>query len=170
VGGVARRTGRGAGAARRILVLNGPNLNLLGTREPEIYGRATLADILDDLRRRAAARHVAVDHFQSNDEGALVTRVQQARGTHDGIIINGGAYTHTSVALRDALLAAGVPAVEVHLSNLYRRERFRQRSYTAAACVGYLAGFGPAGYWLALEALCAHLDTGAAAAGEEVEA
>jgi 3-dehydroquinate dehydratase-2 len=150
-----------------VLVLNGPNLNLLGEREPGIYGRTTLAAIVADLRRRGAALGVVVQDFQSNIEGELVTRVQQARGTQDGVIINAGAYTHTSIALRDALLAAGVPAVEVHLSNLHRRERFRQRSYLAAACVGSVAGFGPASYWLALEALCAHLDE-AATAPEEV--
>lgn len=158
---------------RRVLVVNGPNLNLLGEREPEHYGRATLAAILDDLRRRAATRGVVVSDYQSNSEGELVTRVQAARGVFDGIIINAGAYTHTSLALRDALLAAEVPAVEVHLSNLYRREQFRQHSFTAAACIGYLAGFGPAVYGLGLEALLAHLDARAAAGGaarEEVPA
>jgi 3-dehydroquinate dehydratase II len=141
----------------RILVLSGPNLNLLGTREPEVYGRVTLATIEDDVRRRAAAAGAEIATFQSNVEGELVTRIQQARGEVDGLLVNPGAYTHTSVALRDALLAVGLPAVEVHLSNLHRREAFRRRSYTAAACVGVVMGFGAQGYAVALDALLAHL-------------
>jgi 3-dehydroquinate dehydratase-2 len=141
----------------RILVVSGPNLNLLGTREPEVYGRVTLAAIEADLQERAAAAGAAITTFQSNVEGELVTRIQQCRGDADGLLVNFGAYTHTSVALRDALLAVGLPAVEVHLSNLHRREAFRRRSYTAAACVGVIMGFGPHGYAVALDALLAHL-------------
>jgi 3-dehydroquinate dehydratase II len=151
----------------RILVLSGPNLNLLGSREPEVYGHATLAAIEADLGRRAAAAGVTVETFQSNVEGELVTRLQQARGQVDGLLVNFGGYTHTSVALRDALLAAGLPAVEVHLSNLHRREAFRRRSLTAAACVGVVMGFGAHSYVVGLEALLLHLGHGglAAAAG-----
>ena len=141
----------------RILVLQGPNLNLLGTREPEVYGRVTLAAIEADLRQRAAAAGAVIVTYQSNVEGELVNRIQQAQGEVDGLLLNAGAYTHTSVALRDALLAVGLPAVEVHLSNLHRREAFRRRSYTAAACVGVVMGFGAQGYAVALDALLAHL-------------
>ncbi|MBI5481447.1 MAG: type II 3-dehydroquinate dehydratase [Deltaproteobacteria bacterium] len=141
----------------RILVLSGPNLNLLGSREPEVYGRATLAAIEADLRRRAAAAGAELVTFQSNVEGELVTRIQQARGEVDGLLFNPGGYTHTSVALRDALLAVGLPAVEVHLSNLHRREAFRRRSLTAAACVGVVMGFGAQSYAVALDALLQHL-------------
>jgi 3-dehydroquinate dehydratase-2 len=141
----------------RILVLSGPNLNLLGSREPEVYGRATLGEIEADLRGRAAAAGAEIVTFQSNVEGELVTRIQQARGEVDGLLFNPGGYTHTSVALRDALLAVGLPAVEVHLSNLHRREAFRRRSLTAAACVGVVMGFGAQSYAVALDALLLHL-------------
>jgi 3-dehydroquinate dehydratase-2 len=145
-------------------VLNGPNLNLLGEREPEIYGRRTLDEILGDVEREAVALGVEVESFQSNLEGELVTRVQQARGRVDGILINPAAYAHTSIALRDALRATGLPAVEVHLSNLYRRESFRRRSHTAAVCVGIVAGFGSRSYTLGLRALCAEIREGRGAA------
>ena len=141
----------------RILVLSGPNLNLLGSREPEVYGRLTLGEIEADLRARAAAAGAEVVTFQSNVEGELVTRIQQARGEVDGLLFNPGGYTHTSVALRDALLAVGLPTVEVHLSNLHRRESFRRRSLTAAACVGVVMGFGAQSYAVALDALLGHL-------------
>jgi 3-dehydroquinate dehydratase II len=141
----------------RVLVVSGPNLNLLGSREPEVYGRVTLGEIEAGLRRRAAESGAEVVTFQSNVEGELVTRIQQARGEVDGLLVNPGGYTHTSVALRDALLAVGLPAVEVHLSNLHRREPFRRRSYTAAACIGVVMGFGAQGYAVALDALLAHL-------------
>jgi 3-dehydroquinate dehydratase II len=141
----------------RILVLSGPNLNLLGSREPEVYGRATLGEIESDLQARAAAAGAEVVTFQSNVEGELVTRIQQARGQVDGLLFNPGGYTHTSVALRDALLAVGLPTVEVHLSNLHRREPFRRRSLTAAACVGVVMGFGAQSYAVALDALLGHL-------------
>ena len=138
--------------AKNILVLNGPNLNLLGTREPEIYGSTTLADIERELTSLAAARQASVRFFQSNHEGALVDRIQAARGEAvDFIIINAGALTHTSIALRDALAAVEIPFVEVHLSNVYRREEFRHRSFMADLAVGIVAGLGPAGYRCALQ-------------------
>jgi 3-dehydroquinate dehydratase II len=136
---------------RHILVLNGPNLNLLGSREPKIYGSATLADIERDLMAEAASRGARVSFFQSNHEGELVDRIQGARDdVVDFIIINAGALTHTSVALRDALAALAIPFIEVHLSNLYRREEFRHRSYLADLAVGVVAGLGARGYRYAL--------------------
>jgi 3-dehydroquinate dehydratase-2 len=140
-----------------ITVLHGPNLNLLGQREPEIYGRTTLAEIDDALRRRADERGYAVACFQENSEGALVTRVQEAIGSA-GLLINAAAYTHTSIALRDAISAVGLPAVEVHLSNVYRREPFRHQSLLAPVCLGIVAGFGPASYLLGLDGLIDYLD------------
>jgi 3-dehydroquinate dehydratase-2 len=137
----------------KILVLNGPNLNLLGRREPGIYGHEGLEAIVARVRARAAELGVEIDDVQSNDEGTLVSRIGEAPGRYDGILFNPAAYTHTSVALRDALLAAGVPCVEVHLSNTHAREEFRHRSLTAAACVGQIMGFGGMGYVLALDAL-----------------
>ena len=130
-----------------ILVLNGPNLNLLGTREPEIYGRLTLSELEAGLKRLADELSVGLSTFQSNHEGALVDRIQQAR--QDGtthIIINAGAYTHTSVAIRDALAGIGMPFIEVHLSNVYRREPFRHHSYLSELAIGVIAGLGPTGY------------------------
>jgi 3-dehydroquinate dehydratase II len=141
----------------KILVLNGPNLNLLGTREPEVYGRQTLADIMTRLQEYGREKQVDVEWVQSNDEGALVTRIGESRGQYDGLIFNPAAYTHTSVALRDALQAVSLPCVEVHLSNIHARETFRQTSLTAAACVGQISGFGAMSYQLALDALIAHL-------------
>ncbi|HVA77323.1 MAG TPA: type II 3-dehydroquinate dehydratase [Candidatus Binataceae bacterium] len=136
----------------KALVIHGPNLNLLGTREPDIYGTTTLKDIDRELKRLGAELGIAVTAFQSNSEGAIVDRIQQARGRADVILINPGAYTHTSVAIRDALSAVGLPAVEVHLSNVYRRERFRHRSMIADIVVGRIMGFGAASYYLALRA------------------
>lgn len=136
-----------------VLILNGPNLNLLGTRQPEVYGRETLADIEDMCRDHAATLGMAVEFRQSNTEGDLVTWIQEARGRHDGIILNAAAYTHTSVAILDALLAVGLPVVEVHLSNIHRREPFRQHSYVSQAARGLICGFGAHGYVLALDAL-----------------
>ncbi len=136
----------------KILFLNGPNLNLLGTREPGIYGQQTLADIEAAVRRRAEGRSIGVDFRQSNHEGDLVTWIQQARGTADAIVLNAAAYTHTSVALRDAISASGVPTIEVHLSNIHAREEFRHRSRIAAVCRGQVAGFGLGSYLLGLEA------------------
>ena len=137
----------------RVVVLNGPNLNLLGTREPEIYGRATLAEIEALMRADAAALGVAIEWHQSNHEGVLVDLVQQLPGRADGAIVNAGALTHTSLALRDAFLAVQVPFVEVHLSNLFAREPARRHSLLADAAIGFLCGFGPEGYRLALRAL-----------------
>jgi 3-dehydroquinate dehydratase-2 len=144
----------------RIVVLNGPNLNLLGSREPGIYGTATLADIERLVRTAARDLGVDVEFVQSNHEGELVDAVQALRGRAQGAIVNLGAYTHTSLALRDAFLAAPIPFVEVHLSNLYRREEARQRSLTADLAIGVIAGFGARGYVLALEALTGALADG----------
>lgn len=142
----------------KILVVNGPNLKLLGTREPAIYGRETLDDILRKLSAHAAKKNIAMDVFQSDIEGDLVDAIGKARGVCDGIVINPAAYTHTSVAVRDALAACGVPAVEVHLSNTHKREPFRHESLTAAVCVGQVMGFGGAGYVLALEGLLTYIE------------
>src|SRR5208282_5474089 len=136
----------------KILFLNGPNLNLLGTREPEVYGRLTLADIEAKVRERAAELKVAVDFRQSNQEGELVSWIQEAKGKFGVIVINAAAYTHTSVALRDAISAVGVPTIEIHLSNVHAREEFRHVSLIAAVCCGQIAGFGANSYILALEA------------------
>jgi 3-dehydroquinate dehydratase-2 len=136
----------------RILFLNGPNLNLLGKREPGFYGKATLEDIEAEVRQRAAPLSAEVDFRQSNSEGELVTWIQQAKGNWDVIVLNAAAYTHTSIALRDAILAAGVPTIEVHLSNVHAREEFRHKSMIAPVCVGQIAGFGANSYILALQA------------------
>ena len=140
---------------KNILVIHGPNLNLLGEREPEIYGNFTLDDINAKVAAKAAALGLTADFFQSNSEGEIVDAIGAARKKYDGIIINPAAYTHTSVALRDAISASGLPVVEVHLSNIYKREDFRRKSMTAAACVGQISGFGAASYVLAVEALAA---------------
>lgn len=140
-----------------IVVLNGPNLNLLGTREPALYGSATLADVEGQLRGRAEQLGVTVAFAQSNHEGELVDLVQGLRGVADGAIVNLGAYTHTSLALRDAFLAAPIPFVEMHLSNLFRREPARHQSVIADLAVGMITGFGARGYLMALDALVAHL-------------
>ncbi len=135
-----------------ILFLNGPNLNLLGQRQPEIYGQTTLADIEVKLRELAAEAGVTMDFRQSNHEGELVTWIQQAHGKFAVIVINAAAYTHTSVALRDAISAVAVPTIEIHLSNIHAREEFRHQSMIAAVCRGQIAGFGEQSYYLALEA------------------
>jgi 3-dehydroquinate dehydratase-2 len=140
-----------------LLLLNGPNLNLLGQREPGIYGSGTLASIEDGLRQEATAAGAVLECFQSNFEGALVERIHQAMGASQGILINAGAYTHTSIALRDALLGVGIPYVELHLSNTHAREPFRHRSYLADRAVGVVSGFGAMSYSLALQGLIHHL-------------
>ena len=142
-----------------LLLLNGPNLNLLGTREPEVYGATTLAEIEADMTQRAFTLGHQLDCFQSNHEGALVDRVQQARGTVDFILLNPGAFTHTSVALRDAMLGVAIPFIEIHLSNVYRREAFRHHSYFSDIAVGAIVGLGPIGYGLALHAADQQLKT-----------
>lgn len=136
-----------------VVVLNGPNLNMLGKREPNIYGRDTLADVEKACRAHAKTLGLALDFRQSNHEGELVGWIQEARGKAAGIVINAAALTHTSVALLDALQAAEVPTIEVHLSNIYRREPFRHHSYISRAAVGVICGLGPRGYLMALDAL-----------------
>lgn len=140
-----------------ILVLHGPNLNLLGQREPGIYGSVTLADINAQLEQRGEELGVNVSCFQSNHEGTLVDAIHDARGRDRGILINAGAYTHTSVALRDALSAVEIPTVEVHLSNIYKREAFRHHSYIAPIAIGQISGFGAESYRWGLQALVHHL-------------
>ena len=142
----------------RIQVLHGPNLNLLGTRDPAIYGATTLAEIDRELTRRARARGAVLRCAQTNLEGELVDLIQRAKGWASAIVINPGGYTHTSVAIRDALDAVGVPAVEVHLSNLHAREPFRQVSVTGAVCIGQICGFGAQSYYLGLDAALAHVE------------
>jgi len=141
----------------KVLILNGPNLNMLGMRQPEIYGAATLADIEAACESRAKALGLTVECRQSNSEGELVGWIQAARGKTQGIIINPGAYSHTSVAILDALLIAELPIVEVHLSNIHRREDFRHHSYVSKAAQGVICGFGARGYLMALEALASQL-------------
>jgi len=136
----------------KILFLNGPNLNLLGIRQPEIYGRTTLADIEADVRAKASGRGVQVEFRQSNLEGELVAWIQQARGVFDVIVLNAAAYTHTSVALRDAISSVSLPTIEIHLSNVHARESFRHRSFISPVCFGQVTGFGAFSYTLALEA------------------
>ena len=156
--------GRGDGEAKsgraiRVLVIHGPNLNLLGEREPEVYGRIQLRDIDRELKRLGRELGLAVDSFQSNSEGAIVDRIQKALNRSDLILVNPGAYTHTSIAIRDALAAIAVPVIEVHLSNVYRRESFRHHSTIADLAVGRIMGFGAEGYYLALRAAAMLLST-----------
>jgi len=140
-----------------VFVLNGPNLNMLGQREPAVYGRTSLADVEKLCRKRAEALGMAVDFRQTNHEGELVGWIQEARTAAAGIVLNAGAYTHTSVAIFDALLAAEKPVIEVHLSNVFRREAFRHHSYVSPAAAGVIVGLGPSGYAYALDALAAQL-------------
>ncbi|UWQ47423.1 type II 3-dehydroquinate dehydratase [Leisingera aquaemixtae] len=144
-----------------ILVLNGPNLNLLGTRQPEVYGSVTLAMVEKECKAHGATLGFDVECLQSNHEGALIDAIHAAKGLHQGIILNAGAYTHTSIALMDALISVEIPAVEVHVSNIHARETFRHTSYIAKAALGQICGFGAKGYLLALDALAAHLDEAA---------
>lgn len=138
---------------KRFLVLHGPNLNLTGVREKSVYGTGTLQDIDDALKKKAAALGVEVEFFQSNSEGALIDRIHSANGVFSGIVLNAGAYTHYSYAIRDAIAAVDVKVVEVHLSNIQAREEFRKTSVIAPVCLGSIAGFGPKSYLLALQAL-----------------
>ena len=137
---------------KRILVIHGPNLNLLGKREPQIYGSLSLAHINEEIEKVARKEGATVETFQSNSEGELINRIHEAMGRSDAIVINPGGYTHTSVAIRDAIIAVGIPAVEVHLSNIYKREEFRKRSMLADVVVGQVAGFGMDSYLLGLKA------------------
>ena len=142
-----------------ILVVHGPNLNLLGIREPETYGSTTLAQIERNLQQEAQRLQVSLSCLQSNHEGVLVDAIHQAQGKHQGILINAGAYTHTSVAIRDALVGIDIPTVEVHLSNIYRREEFRHHSYIAPIAIGQISGFGADSYILGLQALVNYLQS-----------
>lgn len=137
----------------KILFLNGPNLNLLGTREPEKYGSQTLKDIEEFIISESKNYNIKVEFYQSNIEGEIVDKIQQAKGIFDGIVLNPAAYTHTSVAIRDALLAVCIPTVEIHLSNIHTREEFRKISLTAPACIGQITGFGANSYKLGLIAI-----------------
>lgn len=147
--------------AKPIFVLNGPNLNMLGTREPEIYGRDTLDDVRKRAEKRASSLGLTIDFRQTNTEGELVGWVQEARDKAAGIVLNAAGLTHTSIALLDALAAAGVPVIEVHLSNIFRRESFRQHSYVSLAATGVICGLGAVGYELALEAIAGIVARGA---------
>ena len=140
-----------------VMVINGPNLNLLGQREPEVYGSDTLADIDHMLEQEAGRLNIFLETFQSNSEGAIVDKIQQALDRADGLIINPGAYTHTSVAIRDAMLLLNIPMVEIHLSNTYKREKFRQTSLLADIVTGRIVGFGAFGYIMALQAVAKQL-------------
>jgi len=143
---------------RTIGIINGPNLNLLGTREPTLYGNQTLDEIEESLAERADLLGVTLTFFQSNHEGEIVDHLHRCRGLCNLLIINAGAFTHTSIAIRDAILGTGIPAIEVHLSNIYKREDFRKTSYLSDVAVGVICGFGPASYALALEAAADYLN------------
>ncbi len=136
-----------------ILILNGPNLNLLGTRQPEVYGHTTLADVETMCAEKAETLGIKIDFRQSNHEGTLVDWIHEAKGKHDGIVINAGAYTHTSIALMDAIASVELPVAEVHISNIHQRESFRHLSYISKVAVGMICGFGPYGYLMGIDAL-----------------
>ena len=140
-----------------LLLINGPNLNLVGKREPSIYGSQTLDDIQKELLILAIELDVKLTFFQSNSEGEMIDRIQESVGSIDGILINAGAYTHTSIALRDSLLGVDIPYVEVHLSNIYSREDFRHKSFLSDKALGMVCGFGPISYQLALQGIVSHL-------------
>lgn len=146
--------------AKKIVVINGPNLNMLGTRETNVYGKDSLEDLETEISGKAKMRGAETEFFRSNEEGELVSRIQECRGRADGIILNAAAYTHTSIALRDAISSAEVPTVEVHLSNVHAREEFRRISLIAPVCLGVISGFGKMSYLLALDALIEHLGSG----------
>lgn len=141
----------------KILVIHGPNLNMLGKREPEIYGAETLEDLNASLQKLAAELGAQVEFFQSNAEGELVAKIQQASSEFQGIMINPGAYTHTSIAIRDAILSSGLPVAEVHISNVHKREEFRHKSYVSGVALGVVTGFGIDSYFLGLRGLVSHL-------------
>ena len=140
-----------------LLILNGPSLNLLGTRQPEVYGHTTLADVEAMCAEKAAALGIEIDFRQSNHEGTLVDWIHEAKGKHQGIVINAGAYTHTSIALLDAIAGVALPVAEVHISNIHQRESFRHHSYLSKVSVGMICGFGPFGYLMGIDALVNHL-------------
>ena len=142
----------------KILIIHGPNLNMLGKREPDIYGATTLEEINGSLEKLASDLGTDVEFFQSNSEGDIVSTIQDAMSEYDGIIINPGAYTHTSVAIRDAILSSGLPVVETHISNVYKREDFRQKSYVSGVALGVISGFGVNSYFLGLKGLVEHLE------------
>ena len=142
-----------------LLILNGPNLNLLGQRQPEIYGHMTLADVRELCDSKAKTLGIDIEFEQTNHEGRMVDLIQAAKTTHDGIILNAGAYTHTSIALFDALTAVEIPAIELHLSNVFSREAFRHHSYISNVAIGVICGFGAHGYPVAIDAMLAHLQT-----------
>ena len=141
----------------KILIIHGPNLNLLGKREPEIYGKTTLDEVNSLLKKEAETLGIEIDFFQSNSEGEIVTRIQSAMGKFDGMVINPGAYTHTSVAIRDAVASTGISTVEVHISNVHKREEFRQKSFISGLAVGVISGFGVDSYLLGLRGLVSYL-------------
>lgn len=143
----------------KLLILNGPNLNLLGLRQPEIYGTTTLADIEAMCRAHVDAQDVQIEFMQSNHEGALIDALHDARGKIDGVILNAGALTHTSIALMDAIKSVELPVVELHLSNIHAREEFRHKSWIAPVAVGQICGFGPKGYTLAIDAILSVLES-----------
>ena len=145
--------------AQKILTLNGPNLNLVGERETSVYGSESMASITKSITQYAKNKGIELEVTQSNSEGALIDSIQQARAWSDGIIINAGAYSHTSIGLRDAIAAADLPVIEVHLSNVYAREEFRHKSLIAPVCLGVISGFGRWSYFLALDALIHHFST-----------
>lgn len=147
---------------RNLLIINGPNLNLTGTRKPEIYGSTTLAQINERIARHASGKGLTCDFFQSNHEGALIDKIHEARGKYAGVIINAGAYSHYSYAIRDAIEAVELPFIEVHLSNIFARDEFRSQSVLSAVCRGHISGFGADSYLLGVEALALILDKQAA--------
>lgn len=144
---------------KNLLILNGPNLNLLGTRQPEVYGHTTLADIEDMCQAHVANKDASVAFLQSNHEGVLIDALHDARGKYDGVIINAGALTHTSIAIMDAIKSVELPVVELHLSNIHAREEFRHKSWIGPVAVGQICGFGPFGYILAIDALMSYLES-----------